>query len=262
MPSPFPGMDPFLETPDLWPEVHSRLIVALADSIAPALMPEYYVAIEKRTYFDTPEDSILVGIPDVTVLGSSSISDIPQPEIGASVATATKPGQPQTVTLPLPEAVQERYLEIRETTTDSVITLIEVLSPKNKRPGEGRDAYLRKRQQVLTSASHFVEIDLLRQGTPMPVQGAITQGHYRILISDSAYRPQAMLYAFTLQDAIPAFILPLKPGGPEVTVDLKALLNGIYDRAGYGIRLKYDVSSLAALSPEDKTWIESHLAME
>jgi hypothetical protein len=96
----------------------------------------------------------------------------------------------------------------------------------------------------------------------MPVQRAVTQGHYRILLSDSAYRPQAMLYAFTLQDAIPDFILPLKPGGPEVTVDLKALLSGIYDRAGYGIRLKYDVSSLAALSPEDKTWIESHLAME
>jgi hypothetical protein len=259
MPSPFPGMDPFLEAPELWPEVHSRLIVALADSIAPALMPEYYVAIEKRTYFDTPEDSVLIGIPDVTVLGSPATSDTPQPEVQASVTTAIKPGQPQTVTLPLPEEIQERYLEIRETATNKVITLIEVLSPKNKRSGEGRDAYLRKRQQVLTSASHLVEIDLLRQGTPMPVEGAISQGNYRILISDRTRRPQALLYAFTLRDAIPRFTLPLKPGAPEVTIDLKALLDGIYDRAGYSIRIKYDTSTLPALSSETRQWLQSVL---
>jgi hypothetical protein len=252
-------MDPFLEAPELWPEVHSRLIVALADSIAPALMPEYYVAIEKRTYFDTPEDSVLIGIPDITVLGSPSAPNPPQPEVQASVTTAIKPGQPQTVTLPLPEEIQERYLEIRETATDKVITLIEVLSAKNKRPGEGRDAYLRKRQQVLTSAPHLVEIDLLRQGTPMPVEGAISQGNYRILISDRARRPQALLYAFTLQEAIPKFTLPLKPGAPQVTIDLKALLDGIYDRAGYGIRIKYDPSTLPALSPETQQWLQSVL---
>lgn len=67
MPSPFPGMNPYLETPELWSEVHSRLIVAIADIIAVPLRPNYYVAIEKRTYLSEPDDSVLVGIPDVSI---------------------------------------------------------------------------------------------------------------------------------------------------------------------------------------------------
>jgi hypothetical protein len=31
MPSPFPGMDPYLENPEFWPGVHNRLIVAIID---------------------------------------------------------------------------------------------------------------------------------------------------------------------------------------------------------------------------------------
>ena len=72
MPSPFPGMDPYLENPEIWPEVHSRLIVAIADVLAPNLHPNYYAAIEKRTYLNTPEDSILIGIPDVAAANRPS----------------------------------------------------------------------------------------------------------------------------------------------------------------------------------------------
>jgi len=75
MPSPFPGMNPYLEHPDLWSEVHSRLIVAIADDIAPALLPNYYVAIEKRIYLHTPEDSVLIGIPDVSVISGGGRID-------------------------------------------------------------------------------------------------------------------------------------------------------------------------------------------
>ncbi|MEM6838068.1 MAG: DUF4058 family protein [Cyanobacteria bacterium P01_C01_bin.120] len=257
MPSPFPGMDPFLEAADIWPEVHSRLIVALADALAPALMPDYYVAIEKRIYISTPDDNLLIGVPDAIVMGQPTTS---MPSVLApNVATLAKNDQPQTVILPLAEEVQERYLEIRETQTEKVITLVEVLSPKNKRPGEGRQAYLRKRQRVLTSATHLVEIDLLSQGLPMPMQGNIRPSAYRILVSSSQQRPQAALYAFNLPDPIPAFHLPLRSQKPEPLIDLKPLLDGIYDRAGYSLRLSLTPDALPALSPEAKAWVTTLL---
>jgi len=257
MPSPFPGMDPFLEAADIWPEVHSRLIMALADDLAPELLPEYYVAIEKRTYMSTPDDSILLGIPDGVVMGQHELPA--ETRSPASVATLPKEHQPQTVTVPLAEAVQERYLEIRETRTEKVITLVEVLLPKNKRPGEGREAYLWKRQRVLTSASHWVEIDLFRQGLPMLIQGAATPSHYRILGSQSDRRSEADLYAFNLQQSIPQFPLPLKSGNPGLSVDLKKLLDGLYDRAGYQLRLSLTAEALENLSPEGQAWVTSVL---
>nr|WP_322743606.1 DUF4058 family protein [Romeria gracilis] len=163
MASPFPGMDPYLENPALWSSVHSRLIVTIADALVDYLSEKYRVEVEKRVYFSSDSESVLVGIPDVTVsAGRSATSDS---------ATATLPAQPEQVTVPLAEEVTERYLEIREVATGMVATVIELLSPKNKRPGEGRIAYLRKRNRVLASASHLIEIDLLRSGQPPPMSG-------------------------------------------------------------------------------------------
>ena len=246
MPSPFPGMDPYLENPEIWPEVHSRLIVAIADSLAPSLHPRYYAAIEKRTYLDTPDDSILVGIPDVSITNRSQA-------LKTESRAATTLPQAEIVTLPLPEEVTERYLEIRDTQTSTVITAIEILSPKNKRSGEGRKAYLRKRQRVLTAQTHLVEIDLLRGQTPMPL-GTQTQTNYRILVSRSNTRPKAELYGFNLQTPIPKFCLPLQSGDTEPEINLKVILNDIYDRAGYGFRIDYQQPAKPPLNEKEQEW--------
>lgn len=206
MRSPFPGMNPYLENPELWSEVHSRLIVAIADDLTEHLSEKYRVAIEKRTYFSGGDDSLLVETPDVSVVGK-------QPEQSQPAATATLPLliEPITVTVPMAEEVQERYLEIREVATGAVITTIEILSPKNKRSGEGRQAYNRKRHQVLASLTHLVEIDLLRGGQPLPMLGGV-KSDYRILISRSDRRPSAQLYAFSVRQRIPQFTVPLAAG--------------------------------------------------
>ncbi|MDY6786178.1 MAG: DUF4058 family protein [Cyanobacteriota bacterium] len=213
MSSPFPGMNPYLENSEangfwlvcrqrikggtvsslLWPEVHSRLIVAIADAmsslerfaIAPALLPNYYVAIEKRIYLATPEETALIGIPDVAVVSQGIGRDRELDKSNVPTATLPETDEPQTVTIPLAEEVQERYLEIRDTQTGRVVTAIELLSPKNKRAGVGREAYLRKRQRILTSAVHWVEIDLLRGGKPLPIEGATQLKDYQILINTS-----------------------------------------------------------------------------
>ncbi|MCU0545106.1 MAG: DUF4058 family protein [Oscillatoriaceae cyanobacterium Prado104] len=260
MPSLFPGMNPYLENPELWPEVHSRLIVALADAIAPALLPKYYVAIEKRIYLSTPEDRISIGIPDVSVVSPGEPTPSELTKSNSSIATLSKSSEPQIVTVPLDEEIQERYLEIRDTLTGTVITSIELLSPKNKRAGDGREAYTRKRQRILTSATHLVEIDFLRGGKPMPMEGVNQLKDYRILVSPSNFRPHAQLYTFKVQDPIPKFELPLKAGDSSVTIDLKPILDGVYDRGGYQIRIDYNQPLIPVLSKEQAAWLKRLLA--
>jgi len=227
-------MDPYLEDPQEWPEVHNRLIVNLADWLSPQLRPTYRVAIEKRTYQTDVDDFLLVGLPDVTVWQPKSSTPSSQPPRYSTAGTlASTKDRPFAVTMPMPTTVKEGYLEIRRVKTGEVVTAIEILSPSNKRPGEGRDAYIRKRRQVLGSSTHLVEIDLLRTGEKMPAIGEVPPTDYRILVSRGDRRPNAMVYAFTLREAIPVFPLPLRPQDPEPLVDLQTLLNNLYDLAGY-----------------------------
>ncbi|MDZ8184269.1 MAG: DUF4058 family protein [Nostoc sp. ChiSLP02] len=255
MPSPFPGMNPYLEDPALWPGVDGRLIVAIADFLSPQLRPKYFVAIEERIYQTTGDDRLLVGIPDVIIKNSQTEIN---PKI-PNIALATPVVQPKTVTVPIPETVKERYLEVRKVGTQEVVTAIEVLSPKNKRPGEGRNAYETKRQRVLGSLTHLVEIDLLRPGEAMLVFGDGTQNDYRILVSRAENRPQSHLYAFNLQDVIPSFPLPLRTGDNEPLVNLQSLLAGIYDRASYDLVIDYSQQPALQLSEENAVWVDGLL---
>ncbi|MEC4880055.1 MAG: DUF4058 family protein [Scytonema sp. PMC 1070.18] len=254
MPSPFPGMNPYLELPALWHEFHNRLIVAISDALTPSLQPKYYVAIETRTYLDDDNPELLVGIPDAIVLTASK-TPVALP---TAIATQTRPKQIQ---LPIPVEVKERYLEVREVGTHQVITVIEVLSPKNKRKGEGRTTYEKKRHRVLGSSSHLVEIDLLRENTPMPMIGVEETSDYRIVLSRATTRPMADLYEFQLRELIPSFPLPLKPGDSELAVDLQAIVLGVYDRGSYHVRIDYHQPvPPPKLSEADLVWVDDLLA--
>ena len=91
-----------------------------------------------------------------------------------------------------------------------MVTTIEVLSPTNKRSGKGRDAYEEKRRDVLSTPTHLVEIDLLRNGKPMQILSEIPKTDYRILVARGNRRPLAEVFGFNLQQQIPQFLLPLK----------------------------------------------------
>ncbi|GET41825.1 hypothetical protein MiSe_66390 [Microseira wollei NIES-4236] len=258
MPSPFPGMDPYLEQAVFWSSFHTRLIVAIADTIAPSLRPKYYVEVEARTYLDEADEDVLVGIPDALILSSRANSSV-LPEPTAS-GTIVQP-HPVQIILPMPTEIKERYLEVREVGSDAVITVIEVLSPKNKRRGEGRVAYEKKRRQVLGSFSHLVEIDLLRGDLPMTAIGVQTRTDYRIIVSRADRRPVADLYGFGLRDAIPSFPLPLKPEDEELLVDLPTIFHQVCDRSSYDLRIDYrQPVPPTALSEADRQWVDALLA--
>jgi hypothetical protein len=249
MASPFPGMNPYLEHPELWPEVHHLLIGVLAETLNPQLLPKYRVAVEKRVYQTIAEDTLLIGVPDVAI---AKFREVPSSDASDQmVATVPKP---VSVTLPMPLEIKEGYLEVREVASQQVVTVIEILSPANKKLGKGYDAYMAKREEILASQTHLVEIDLLRGGTPMTYQGNVPAYDYRLLVSRSQHRPRADLYGFNLRELIPPFSLPLRSMDSEPVIDLHGLLDIVYDRAGYAFAIDYEQAPLPKLSDELQAW--------
>ncbi|MCG6134439.1 MAG: DUF4058 family protein [Nostoc sp. LLA-1] len=255
MPSPFPGMNPYLEHPGVWPGVHHLLISEIARFLSPQLRPKYRVAVEVRMYESSGENALLVGIPDVIVQYSQSTKN----QETKSVAVADPSPQPVKVKIPTPEIIKEGYLEVREVGTEEVVTTIEILSPTNKRTGKGRHMYEEKRQHVLGSRTNLVEIDLLRTGEPMSFFDSNIESHYRILVCRGNSRPYADLYAFNLQDVIPSFSLPLRVGDSEPVIDLQTLLNGVYDISGYDLVIDYSKEIIPPLSEVDSGWVDGLL---
>lgn len=254
MASPFPGMNPYLENPLFWSEIHNLLIAAIFRKLNPQLRPKYKVAIEKRVYQTTNEDSLLVGVADVAV---QSTQKTPLPQL-ASIAVASPSVEAVTVDVTMPETVKETFLEVRDVATQEVVTVIEIISPKNKRPGEGRNAYVKKRLQVLGSCTNLVEIDLLRDGKPQQLQNNL-QTDYRILVSRAYLRPKADLYAFNLQNSIPSYPLPLREGDTEPLLDIQTLINELYDEGNYDLVIDYTQGPVPPLSQENAAWVDEVL---
>lgn len=247
MPTPFPGMDPYLERTELWPDVHNSLITALRDYLAPRVRPRYYVSIEQRTYKREVTGLAFTGRPDVAVVA--------EPQVAYQIAPRAEPPPASVVTvrLPVPDILRETYLQVK-TSDGEVITCLEILSPANKLPGRGRSMYEHKRQWVLESRTHLVEIDLLRGGLPMAMSGNGHRSHYYILVSREERRPNADLLPFSVRHCIPDFTLPLQGRAEGVIVPLNALLHDVYDRAGYDLRLDYRTDPEPPLDEEYAPW--------
>jgi hypothetical protein len=252
MPPPFPGMDPYLERPDLWPDVHNRLIAAIGDELSPAIRPRYYVALEERTYLEEPAELILVGRPDLAVV-SVSPGPAPAPVVEAGERILE-------VELPLALPVRETYLEVRGVSDGEVVTVIEILSPANKRSGTGRRLYLDKRSLVLATGTSLVEIDLLRGGERMPALGPPIESEYRIVVARGWRRPRAQVIAFGVRDVLPSIAVPLRRGEDEPRIDLGHVLPGLYDRASYDLRIDYRRPPVPPLADKDLAWAAQHLA--
>ena len=213
-------------------------------------------------YETTGEQSLLVGIPDVAIQKSQRQAQASSQSVAVIEPVTKSSTQPQTVRVPMPITVRQGFLEVREVASKEVITAIELLSPINKRTGLGRQKYENKRQQVLASDTHLVEIDLLRAHQPMPLFGETLKSHYRVLVSRSESRPQAQLYSFNLNDRLPSFLLPLKSKDSEPIVDLQALLTDIYQRSGYDLKLNYQQDPIPPLSKKETAWLDHLLKTE
>jgi hypothetical protein len=213
------------------------------------------VRVEERTYLD-PEGLVFVGRPDVAVRDARRVDRPPDARNPGGKAAA---GHSVAVELPVPDQVRERWLEIRDVSSGEVVTVLEILSPSNKRTGRGRSMFEEKRMTVLSTRTPLVEIDLLRGGQPMPMRGSPSSGGYRILVSRSEKRPIAELFPFSLRDEIPAFRIPLRGGAEEPIVELRQVLDHVYDAAGYDLSIDYLGEPDPALTEVDAAWVDELL---
>jgi hypothetical protein len=255
MPSPFPGMDPYIEG-QLWEDFHVAFYTEVRSALVPQLQPRYVAVIERRVYLEhTPDPETLVIIPDVTV--AKERYSLARPE-SAGVAVLTEPVR---VPLRMPERIREAYLEICLRATHEVVTVIEVLSPGNKRVGsDGQREYLAKREAVLLSSVHLVELDLLRGGERVPMAAPTPPADYYALVSREQRRPTADVWPIQLRSPLPGIPIPLAGSDPDVALDLQAVFDRAYDRSGYQYSLSYRHGTVPPLRDEDAAWAAEILA--
>ncbi|MFO0808013.1 MAG: DUF4058 family protein [Gemmataceae bacterium] len=243
MPSPFPGMNPYIEAETVWRDFHERLIPRMADAIGAQVLPRYFVVVDEALYVqDPPEGNRLFGYGDAAVLpGAASNGGAP------AAATLTAPAHVWE-----PDVEQERLsvLNVVDSVSRDVVTVIELLSPTNKR--RHRDQYLAKRARILASESHFVEIDLLRGGPRMPWRDMPRCDYYAV-VSRVGDRPKADVWPAGLRDRLPRVPIPLRAADGDVSVELQDLLHAVYDAAGYAFRI-YDAPPDPPLSAADAAW--------
>lgn len=251
MHGPFPGMDPYLEEPSLWPDVHSRLITAFADTLAANVAPDFIVRIEQRVYIADIEEMIRRAlVPDIYLV---------QRPLSGGTATLAEPISPATLIEPLyEEEVRDRYIEILDAQGHEVVTTIELLSPTNKvADSRGREQFCRKREAILSSATNWIEIDLLRAGQrPDEVAG---KSDYYVLLRRAGRHQYEVWYA-DLRDRLPTIAVPLTSSYADVPLDLGAILAGVYSRAFYALSVDYTQPvPTPPLLPPDANWVTARL---
>lgn len=261
MPSPFPGMDPYLEGTQ-WTSVHTQLSVEIARQLAPRLRPRYVVRTPRRFVMAATdsEDQITISpaslFPDVGVVESARSPMATSPDLSSSVAVL-----PLHLPTVMPEAIPQVTIEIRDVSEHQLVTAIEVLSPTNKR-NPGRDDYLTRRNRFLMSESHLIEIDLLRRGQRVPMRDPLPQLPYFILLSRAERRPDTEVWPIALDQELPEIPVPLLVGDSDVSLDLQHALSAMYDMFAYDLDIDYSIQPEVALKPEQWAWAQKRIGAQ
>ncbi len=218
MPSPFPGMNPYFEQDDVWHGFHQQFCSICQELLVPQVRPRYIVKLEEHVY----------------------IHELPAAErrlLGRAV-----------------DIERESFIEIRDRKTRELITVIELLSPSNKKPGPDREQYLAKRRQLFASPVHFVEVDLLRGGPQMPLE-EFPGCDYYALVSRAEDRPRVGVWPIGVRDPLPEIPVPLRSPDEDARIDLRKVVDRVYDAAGYE---DYVYGSLPQppLRAEEAAWAE------
>jgi hypothetical protein len=260
MTTPFSGMDPYLELPSMWPDVHNRLIVAISDQIQERIAPNYRAVITPYVVFERIEIAPMRAIvPDIGLF-EREVPHAPRAPRGGSVAVCEP--SPALLTLPALWTIPTEYarVEIRTVHDHVLVTAIEILSPANKRPGEGAESYEKKRQELFQSTAHLLEIDLLRAGKRPQTARPLPNAPYFIFLSRADYRRYVEIWYWTLQQSIPIVPVPLRPPDEPVPLDVGAALHDTYRRARYDLDIDYhQPPPPPELSAEDAAWLDEYL---
>ena len=253
MPSPFPGMDPYIEACGLWGDFHAKLIGELERSLAAVLPPRYVTRIHERTYIEWTDPQEIqpqtVSIePDVSL---RFVGGEPESQAG-SVAMLTAPSSAVLMHALVEVEYRELFLEILELDPRRrLVTAIEVLSPTNKRPGTvGWQQYENKRHVFLRGHANLVEIDLLRGGRRRTMRERWPDGPYYVLAMKKEQAPECRVWPALIAAPLPEIAVPLAPPDDDLPLPLQPLIAAIYARSRYEVDIDYNLPLEPPLSLE------------
>lgn len=249
MPSPFPGMDPYLEGSE-WGAFHIEVSVEIQRQLSPQVQPKYHVLTMRRFITEVAETMTITRramYPDTAVIKET-----------AAAWQATPPTPIQVATV-MPTQIPHYVVEIRTASGRELVTTIELLPPANKQ-GQGYDDYLEKRNRILQSAAHLIEIDWLRNGRRLPMYDPLPPAPYYVFLSRVQKRPIVDVWPIQVADRLPVIPVPLLPEDADVTLDLQLVFDTVYDSIGYQTLLDYREPPEIPLAGETAVWIANLLS--
>lgn len=270
MPSAFPGMDPYLEAPEIWPDLHDALANEIRGWLNQRLPAPYYARVEMRPEVGIVEDAAISRriIPDVAV---ARLPQVPATQTKVAVLEAPRSiTQQQHEVIVFLDPFRHKLVEIRDPSRGhELVTLIEIVSPANKLPGPDRRAYLQKQQEILQSQTSLVELDLLREGQRLLPHRELEQAvqqmspvpEYLVLIN-RAWKRTGPSTAFDLipvlvTEPLPCIPVPLRQGQPEVPLDLQVVFTRAYESGPYARgAVDYEQPLQPPLRAELASWVE------
>jgi len=251
MPSPFPGMDPYLEG-SLWTSVHTQLGVEIQRQLMPLLRPRYIALTNERFVIATAEDEE----PGAVIYPDLAVADLPSATAWSASADAAP--APMLATTVMPRTHSQISVEIRDAGERKLVTDIEILSTASKLY-EGRAEYIARRNRLLLSPAHLMEIDLLRIGKRVPMRKPLPDQPYFVLVSRVERRPVTEIWPVSLDMPLPTVPVPLLAGDADVMLDLQRAFSNVYDLAGYELAVDYSRPPEQPLSPADAAWAKARL---
>lgn len=221
MPSPFPGMDPYLEDEKLWPLFQHQLIHCLYQILLPGLMDRYRARVGQRHYVN--EQALFTSVRR--------------------------------------EEHHEQFVEIRQRSDGKLITLVDMVSPANKTSTGGRQAYLDKRRECRASNSNLVEIDLVLQGEPMLdyAREGLPEWDYAVTVTRSTQPERYEIYTSTLDKRLPRFRLPLAADDRDTVVDLHSAFGRAFDQGSFAEQINYEADPVTRLTEANQLWLDERL---
>jgi len=224
MPSPFPGMDPYLEEEKLWPAFQHQLVSCLYQILLPGLIDRYRARVGQRHY--ATEQALFTSV--------------------------------------VREEHVEEFIEIRQRSDGRLVTLVDLVSPTNKTTSCGRQAYLKKRNESKAAGTSLVEIDLVLQGQPMLdySRDGLPDWDYAVTVTRSTQPERYEIYTATLQKRLPRFRLPLAADDRDTVLDMHAAFTRCYDQGNFAAKIDYRRDPPTKLAEENRKWVSELLKQQ
>ncbi|MEX0702421.1 MAG: DUF4058 family protein [Planctomycetales bacterium] len=263
MPSPFPGMDPFVEQNPLFQELHTQMLAEVQAMLQPQLRPKYVARLERHlsegSVWEAPQAAVSLERkePDVTVAtGSLSRKHVASTAVlAAPSGSAMEELDPDSLEL----RKQRRIVIYVRGRPRLAVAGIELLSPGNKQSGAvARERYLEKRASALHGGLHWIEIDLLRGGVrpPVPVEMPASADYLGYVAQATETGWNHLVYAWGLRDPLPILPVPLL-GDDRAALDLAVCFSVAYDRIAADDEVNYAAAPPPPrLRKSDAAWLD------